>query len=327
MKTWSFAKTIGASLVSLAGAMAVGTSPAAASDITNVVVPFAPGGSADMVARLIGKNLANELGTNVIVENRSGADAAIGIRAVAEGEPDGNTLLVTPNGPISISPHLYERDYDPDTDLTPVALLALVPTAIAVHGESNIRTLDDLIAESTENSQSLMYSVPALGSHMHLAGELFNAMTGANLEAVAYRGTAPASLAVAAGEVSVGISDLSSLLPLQQGERLRVLAVTGAERTSTAPDIPTVAELGVTDYAADAWIGMFAPAGTPAERVEMLNAAIKRIVALPEVVQTLNSAGLEPATVLPPAELKAALQADYEQWGKVIRDAEISVER
>ncbi|MGE4336656.1 MAG: Bug family tripartite tricarboxylate transporter substrate binding protein [Pigmentiphaga sp.] len=326
MKAKSFAKTLGASLVSLAGLLAAGAAQAAAPNVTNIIVPFAPGGSSDMVGRLIGNKLSEELGSNVIVENRSGAGASIGIRAVVEAEPDGKTLLVTPNGPISISPHLYQRNYDPGTDLVPVALIALVPTAIAVNGQSDIRTLDDLVKASKGKSQSLMYSVPAMGTHMHLAGELFNAMTGSNLEAVAYRGTAPASLAVAAGEVPAGISDLSSLLPLQQSDRLRILAVTGAERTSTAPDIPTVAELGVKDYAADAWIGMFAPAGTPADTVATLNAAVRKIVAMPDVVKVLNGAGLEAATVANPTELKAALQADYEQWGKVIRDADIKVE-
>ncbi len=324
MTSSNWPRLLGVSLISAAGTWAAGSAQAA--DVSTIVVPFAPGGSSDMVARLIGSKLGEELGGNYIVENRSGAGASIGIRAVAQAEPDGSTLLVTPNGPISISPHLYDRDYDPETDLTPVALIALVPTAIAVPAESDIDSLEALIAAASREGSPLMYSVPALGTHMHLAGELFNSMTGAQLEAVAYRGTAPASLAVASGEVPAGISDLSSLLPLQQAERLRILAVTGAERTTTAPDIPTVAELGVEGYAADAWIGLFAPAGTPAEQVANLNAAIKRIVAMPNVVETLNSAGLEPAVVLPPAELKAELQADFQQWGQLIDDAGITIE-
>lgn len=290
-----------------------------------IIVPYAPGGSTDLTARVIGAKLAERLGKPVIVENRSGASAQVGIQAVVGSPANGHTLLVTPNGPISISSHLGKLPYDPATDLVPVAMLASVPSGVAVPQSSPSRGLDELIAAAKAKPEGLNYSVSGVGTLMHLAGEMLQAMTGAKLVAVPYRGTNPASAAIASGEVPVGISDLTTLLPLAKGGRIRILAVIDASRTATAPDIPTVAELGVKGYAANGWIGIFAPAGTSSEIVDRLNAEVAWALSLPEVHSTFINAGLDPAP-MKPAEMRRFVTGEIEKWGKLISSANIKLD-
>lgn len=312
----------------LAAAVALAVSPsvfAQASNQLKVVVPFAPGGSADVTARLVGTKVAERLGKTLVVDNKSGAGGQIGLKQVISSPADGNTLLITPSGPISISTHLGKLPYDPAKDLTPVAMIAFVPTAIAVSAASSIMSLKDLIAEGKNNPRGISYAVAAVGTHMHLSGELLRSMTGAKLEAIPYRGTAPAVTAIVGGEVPAGVSDLSTLLPMAKGGRLRILAVTGEQRTSTAPDIPTVAELGVKGYAADAWIGMFAPAGTPVAMVNRLNAEVAEVLKQPDVRSALAAAGLEPMPMTP-ARLQSFLDADSKKWGQLIKSSNIKIE-
>lgn len=308
--------------------MLVSTTGAAATlggDTIRIVVPFAAGGSADQTARLLASKLGPALGKIGVVDNKPGAGGQLGLQDVIRSAPDGHTLLVTPSGPVVVSPYLQKLAYDPSRDLTPVAMIAFVPSAIAVYQGTPWKTLADLIAAGKADPQPLQYSVPAIGTHMHLAGELLQSMTGARLQAVPYRGTSQAAVAVAGGEVPMAISDLSTLQPLAKSGRLRILALTGSRRTSTAPAIPTVAELGIQGYSADAWIGLFAPSGTPADLIRKMNAEVEKALQQPDVKQTLSTAGLEPWS-LSPSEMAQFLATDAAKWKKVIQDAHIKLD-
>src|SRR3990167_5369179 len=260
-----------------------------------IIVPYPPGGSSDLAVRTVGAKISESLGQPVVVENRSGAAGQVGIQVVVRSPADGYTLVATPNGPVSISAHLQKLPYDPAKDLVPVAMLAWVPIGIAVNSAVPVHNLKDFIGFSKGKPDGVSYSVSGVGTLMQLAGELMKSMTGANLVAVPYKGAAPAATAILSGEVPAGISDLTTLLPHARSGRIRILAVASSTRTTTAPDLPTVAESGVPGYGADGWIGMFAPAGTPPNIIARLNAEVARSLALPEVRQALGKAGLEPA--------------------------------
>jgi tripartite-type tricarboxylate transporter receptor subunit TctC len=304
-------------------AAAAGAQPSA--QPVRVVVPLPPGGSSDLTARAISAKLSEMMSRTFVVDNRTGAAGQIGIQTVARAAPDGNTLVVTPSGPISITGHLQKLPYDPIADLVPVAMFAHVPSGIAVPAASPIRSLQDMLAAARRSGSGLTYSVSGLGIHMHLAGELLSQMTGAPMRPIPYRGTSPATAAIMSGDVDAGISDLSTLLPLAKSGRLRILAVTDTKRTITAPDIPTVAEEGVRNYSADAWIGMFAPAGTPPEVVAQLNAAVAKALEMPDVKATFFSAGLEPF-IMNPEEMSRFIKGDYEKWGALIKKAQIKID-
>ena len=290
-----------------------------------IIVPYPPGGSSDLAVRTVGVKVSESLGQPVVVENRSGAAGQVGIQAVVRSHADGYTLLATPNGPVFISGHLQKLPFDPAKDLVPVAMLAWVPIAIAVHAAVPIHSLNDFIEFSKRKADGVSYSVSGVGTLMQLAGELLKSMTGANLVAVPYKGAAPAATAILSGEVPAGISDLVTLLPHARSGRIRILAVASSTRTTTAPDLPTVAESGVPGYGADGWIGMFAPAGTPPNIIARLNAEVARSLALPEVRLTLGKAGLEPAP-MKSDDMGRFVLDEIKKWGKVIKDANIRID-
>lgn len=289
-----------------------------------IIVPVAPGGSADFIVRTVGVKISESVGQPVVVENRPGASMQIGIQAVVRSPADGYTLVVTPSGPISVSGHFQKLPYDPAKDLVPVAMLVWVPAGIAVNAALPIHNLNDFIVFSKGKPDGVSYSVAAIGTHMHLAGELLKSMTEARLVAVPYRGTAPAATAILSGEVPAGISDLATLLPHAMSGRIRILAIVNSARTATAPNLPTVSESGVPGYGADAWIGMFAPVGTPPRIIARLNTEVARSLALPDVRQAIGKAGLEPAP-MNSEEMGRFVLDDTRKWGKVIKDANIKI--
>ncbi|HVZ46503.1 MAG TPA: tripartite tricarboxylate transporter substrate binding protein [Ramlibacter sp.] len=313
-------------ICALPAAALASTSALAQQNVMHIVVPFAPGASTDMLARMVGQKVADKVGKVLVVDNKSGAGGQIGLQYVAKAPADGNTLLLTPSGPMVITAHLMKVPYDPIKDLTPVAMVAYVPTAIAVNADTPYKSLQELLAAAKDSGKPINYSVSARGTHMHLSGELLRRLTATNFTPIPYRGAAPAATAVAGGEVPMTISDLNTLLPLARSGRIRILAVTGSQRTKSAPDIPTVSELGIKGYSADAWIGMFAPAGTPEALVSRLNEETSRVLALPEVVAALQGAGLEtmPMTV---AQMQSFVTKDSDKWAELVRDAKIKVEQ
>lgn len=305
-------------------AASLATGHAQAQDLTGkvvrIVVPLAPGGSADLTARLIANNLQKPLKANVIVENRPGGGGQIGVEQVIQAEPSGQTLLISPNGYVTVMGGFRADFPDPRKALAPITLLVTVPVGIAVAATSPIKSISEFVKHAKSTAQN--YSVPAIGTHMHLVGELFKIETGIDIQAVPYKGTGPAAAALVAGEVQATVSDMSSLLPQSRGGKVRILGLTDPKRSSVVPDIPTVAEQGVAGFGLSAWIGMFAPAGTPPKLVEMLNAEVKKILEMREVREALVTAGLDPSPTTS-AEMASIMDRDIKKWAVVVKKANI----
>ena len=290
-----------------------------------IVIPAPPGGSTDLSSRLIANKLGERLGRSFVVLNRPGASMQIGIQAVLDAPLESNTLLVTPSGPISISPNLSQLRYKPQTDLAPVAMIVRVPSGIAVSSSSPIQSLQQLIQTSKTAPGGLTFSVSSIGTHMHLAGELLRNLGGANLRVVGYKGTAPATVAIATSEVDLGISDLATLLPWTQSGKIRILAVIDSTRASMAPSVLTVSELGVKDYSADAWIGMFAKSGGDREWRERLNNEISQILKMNDIITAMNRMGLDPF-IMTTSQMSRFLEDDVAKWGRTIKASNISIQ-
>lgn len=280
----------------------------------HLIVPFPPGGSVDWTTRVVAQKLSDALKVGFVVENRAGAGGQLGVETVVRARPDGYTLLVSSSGSITITPHFRKLPYDTTRDLVPVALMNILGAAIAVNAAQPINSLQDLIRVSKEKPGGLHYSVSSIGNQMHLSAELFKIMTGAVLEPVPYKGTAPATAAVASGEVAVSVSDIQSLLPQAKAGRIRILATVNSSRLA---GLQTVAELGFPKYASDSWVGMLAPARTPAEIVNRLNVEVNRALALADVRDAFQKAGAY-ASPLTPEEMRRFIVDETKKWGDVI---------
>ena len=293
--------------------------------VVHIIVPFAPGGSADLIARTVAAKLTESMGQQVVVENRQAGGGRLGVESTVNAAPDGYTLLVPPNGPMSIARYAAQLPYDTMTDLAPISMLATIPAGIAVNAQLPVKTLAEYIALAKSRPGQINYAISSIGTHMHMTGELLKSMTGMNVVAVPYRGTAPAAAALSAGEVQAGVLDLASLLPAQARGAVRILAVADPKRTSTAPDIPTAAEAGVPGFGVTAWIAMFAPAKTPAPIIAKLNGDVGRALQINEVRDILTKAGIEPAPSTP-EDMAKILRDQVADFGKVIKDANIKFE-
>ena len=288
----------------------------------HLVVPYAPGGAVDLVARSLGQGLQEGLGQAVVVDNRPGGGGSIGVDLVAKSAPDGYTLSVVAIGALTINVHISKLPYDPLKDLAPVTVLATSPMIVGVNASIPVYSIKDLIAYVKVRPGKVSYSSNGLGSLSFLSGELFKRMTGIDMVHVPYKGGSPAAVALASGEVSVGVTEPASMLPHVRAGRVRTLAVTDPKRSVILPDIPTVAESGVPGYETNSWIALFAPAGTPAEIVNRLNAESVRALTLPEVRERILKSGQEPVSNTP-AEMARILRTDFEKWRTVIKDAGI----
>src|SRR4051794_40505861 len=239
--------------------------------IIRIVVPFAPGGGTDVIARTLAQEMSKDLGGSIIIENRPGAGTILGTQAVAGSEPDGYTLLMGTFAN-AVNPSLYAKlPYDPQRDFAPVALIARSFNIVVVNAASPIKSIADLIAAAKADPDRLSYGTYGTGTSAHLAGELFKSMAHVNLTTVPYKGAAPAITDLLGGRIEVMFTTVASAASLIAGGQLRALAVTSAERSPAFPDVPTVAEAGVSGYAAESWYGLYAPARTPAAVIERLN--------------------------------------------------------
>ena len=288
----------------------------------HLVVPYAPGGAVDLVARSLGQGLQQGLGQSVVVDNRPGGGGSIGVDLVAKSAPDGYTLSVAAIGALTINVHLNRLPYDPLKDLAPVTVLATSPMIIGVNASTPVYSIKDLIDYVKARPGKVSYSSNGLGSLSFLSGELFKRMTGIDMVHVPYKGGAPAAVALASGEVSVGVTEPTSMLPHVRAGRVRALAVTDPKRSITVPEIPTVAESGVPGYETNSWIALFAPAGTPAEIINRLSTESARALKLSEVRERILKSGQEPVSNSP-AEMARILRTDFEKWRSVIKDAGI----
>lgn len=290
-----------------------------------IVVPFAPGGIADATARVIAHGLSERLKQSVIVENRPGGAAIIGIQSVAKSPADGYTLLLGSTN-ISTNPSLYKKlPYDTDKELTPVSLVMLLPAALIVPNAFPVKTFKELLAYAKENPEKINYSSVGLGSYPHLAIESLVQKTGTRMTHVPYKGFAPATVAVLSGEVQLLASDLPSALQHIQSGKVRALAVTGAKRSAVLPNVPTVQEEGVKGYEVLGWLGIMAPGGTPAEIVNMLNGEINKIMQSPDVQKRFAEQGVDIPS-MSVTEFKEFLVQRKADWEKVIRTGNISLD-
>ena len=293
--------------------------------IIKIVVPFAPGGGTDVVARTLAQEMAKDLGVTVIIENKPGAGTIIGTQAVAASEPDGYTLLMGTFAN-AVNPGLYAKlPYDQHRDLAPVALVARSFSIVVVNPRSDIKSIADLIAAAKAAPDKLSYGTYGTGTSAHLAGELFKHMAQVNLTTVPYKGSAPAITDLIGGQIQVMFTTVASCASLVEGGQLRALAVTSAERSPAFPNLPTVAEAGVPGYDAEAWYGLFAPAKTPPEIIERLNKAAGTAVKAEAFKKLSVNEGLV-MVASPPSELDRYFREEEERWRKVITDAGIKAE-
>jgi tripartite-type tricarboxylate transporter receptor subunit TctC len=293
--------------------------------IVKIVVPFAPGGGTDVVARTLAQQMTQNLGVTVVVENKPGAGTIIGTQAVAVSDPDGYTLLMGTFAN-AVNPSLNAKlPYDPHKDFAPVALVARSFNVVVVNPKSPIKSIADLIAAARAEPDKLSYGTFGIGTSAHLAGELFKTMAKVNLTTVHYKGAAPAITDLISGQIQVMFTTVASAAALIEGGQLRVLAVTSAERSPAFPQVPTMAEAGVPGYAAESWYGLFAPAKTPADIIDRLNKSAATAVQS----EAFKKLGVNEGLVMvarPPEELDRYFRGEEERWRKVIGEAGIKIE-
>src|SRR5580658_8908122 len=280
--------------------------------LVRIVVPFAPGGGTDVVARTLAQEMAKDLGISVVIENRPGAGTIIGTQAVAASAPDGYTLLMGTFSHAVNSSLSANLPYDPHQDFAPVALIARSFNLVVVNPKSAVRSIADLIAAAKANPGKLTFGTYGVGTSAHLAGELFKDMAKVDLTAVPYKGAAPGITDLIGGQIDVMFTTVASAASLVESGQLRAIAVTSAERSPAFPQIPTVAEAGVPGYAAESWYGLFAPAGTPADIVDRLNKSAASAVQS----EAFKKLGVNEGLVViarPPEELDRYLRGEEER--------------
>jgi tripartite-type tricarboxylate transporter receptor subunit TctC len=289
-----------------------------------MVVPLSPGGFADVPARLLAPRLAAQFGRQFYVENRPGAGGTIGTDFVAKSEPDGHTLLFTAT-PHVISPWLYKAlPYDALKDFAPVARVASGPYALVVHPQLKVGSITELIAAARAQPGEIDYASSGNGSAQHLVTAMFASLAGIKLNHVPYKGSGPAIQDLVSGQVKLSFAGVPNVIAHVRSGRLRILAVTTATRWPDLPDTPTVAEAGVAGYEAALWVALLAPATTPTEIVRRLYAETGNALKDPEMQQSLRAAGIA-ASQLGPQELGAFMRAEYEKWGRVVRETGATV--
>lgn len=292
-----------------------------------LIVPYPPGSGTDIVARILGQKLSEGWSQQVIVDNRPGAGAIIGVDAVAKAAPDGYTIGIADTGPLAINPALYPKlPYNPVRDFAPVTVVATLPFMLVVHPSVPARSVAELVALAKAKPGQINYASVGNGSAVHLATELFKSRAGIDLTHIPYKGSAPALQGVLSGEASVMFVNLLSAMPLVKAGKLRALAAAPGTRIGALPDLPTIAEAGVPGYGFEAWFGIVAPAGTPMPIVERLNQELRRVIALPDVRDLLvNKGGFEPvgSTV---ESFTTLIPSEMERWGKLVRETGAKVE-
>ena len=311
----------------LASAAALPLLPAAHADTfpdkpVTLVVPFPPGGPTDAMARTLAAEMKDRLGQPMIVENRAGAGGNIGAEYVARATPDGQTLLFGTSGPLAINASLYRKvSYDPVKSFAPVIQVGHLPNILVVNPSVPAKNVKELVAYAKANPGKLSYASSGNGASSHLAGVLFNASAGVELQHIPYKGTGPALNDLLGGQVSMSFTDVLTALPYVKAGRLRALGVTTAERSQALPDVPTVAEQGVPGYDVSVFFGIVAPAGTPPERVAKLNQAFIEVLDTPKVKQLFASQGLEPAPAHTPQQLGKFIQVQMGKWAGVVKQS------
>jgi tripartite-type tricarboxylate transporter receptor subunit TctC len=290
-----------------------------------IVVPFAPGGSTDIIARLIGDRLSGALGQPVVIENRAGAAGNIGAEIVAKSAPDGYTLLMATTGVMSINNALYKNmSFDSSTNFDYVVFVASITNVLIVAADSPLHNVTELIAAAKRSPGKLSFASSGAGSSTHMSAELFKIMADVDLLHIPYKGSGPALPDVITGRVSMMFENMPGAVPYVRAGTVRALAVTGLQRTSALPEVPTVTESGIPGYESLSWSGIAVAAGTPRDVIARLNREINAILAAPEMRQKFADQGAEAVGGTPEAFAEHA-KRERDKWSRVIRDANIAV--
>jgi tripartite-type tricarboxylate transporter receptor subunit TctC len=290
-----------------------------------LVSPFPPGGSVDVVGRILAAKLTENLGQQVIVDNRSGASGIIGTELVAKAPPDGYTLLINTLPLVTNQFLMPQVPYDPIRDFEPISMVTSSPSLVTVHPSVPVHSIKELIALARSKPGQLNYSAAGVGTNPHIAGELFNLLAGVNIVAVQFKGGGPADVAAIAGEVAATFGNISQEVAYVKAGRLHALAVTSTTRSPALPDLPTVAEAGVPGYEFLTWHGILAPKGTPKPIVNLLNERLKKILTAPGEAKLWQERGLD-VIASSPEEFAARLANEQKKWGDVIRKRGIKPE-
>jgi tripartite-type tricarboxylate transporter receptor subunit TctC len=285
-----------------------------------LIIPFPPGGSNDIIGRMMGLHLGERLGKSVVVDNRSGAGGNLGIDLVAKAEPDGYTMLIV-SAAFAFGPSMYQKlPFDPVKSFAPVAKIGNGPNVVSVFPGLPVKSAKDLIALAKAKPGQLNFSSSGTGTIVHLSGELFTRMAGVQMQHVPYKGTALAAADIKSGQIAMMVDNIVSALPFMKSGLIKGVAMTSAKRSGVLPDLPTVAESGVPGYESVAYFAIFAPAGTPAGVVRRLNGELVKIVNTPQVKARLIELGADPVGSTPEA-LAEVRRAEQLKWAKVIQEA------
>lgn len=290
-----------------------------------LVVPFAPGGSADFVARLVALRMFESSGKQVVVDNRGGASGMIGNEIVARSAPDGYTLTVGTLGPFAVNASLFEKmPYDPAADFAPVSLTGTASHILVTHPAVPVATVTDLIALARSKPGQLAFASSGIGNATHLSGELFKHMAKVDMVHVPYKGGGPAMSDLVGGQVALSFASMPSALPHVRSGRLRAIAISAGKRSPAIPELQTVAESGLPGFASEDWQGILAPAKTPRQIVMLIGGELQRVMALPDIAEKLMAAGFEARTGTPEA-FAELMKTETAKWARVVSAAGIKV--
>ncbi|WPB56613.1 tripartite tricarboxylate transporter substrate binding protein [Xylophilus sp. GOD-11R] len=320
-------------LATVAFAAAACSLPALAQGVANfpnkpitIIVPFAAGGTTDILARLVGQYLGTELGQSVIVDNRLGAGGNIGGQTAARAPADGYTLFMGTVGTHAINQALYKKmPFDPIKDFAPISRVANVPNLLVANPQQPFKNVQELIAYAKAHPGKINFGSSGNGSSIHLSGELFKMMTKTDMIHVPYKGSAPAMNDLLGNQIAIMFDNMPSAIQHVRAGKLRPLAVTTAKRSPELPDVPTIAEAGVPGYEATSWFGLLAPAGTPADIINKIDAALIKIYTNPELRKKIADQGAEPV-VEKPEQFSAFIKAETAKWGKVVQESGATVD-
>ena len=290
-----------------------------------VIVPFAPGGPADVLARLVGEALGKDLKQAFVIDNKAGAAGNIGVGQIAKANPDGYTLGVVPNGNLVVNPSLYPSLPYKVNELQPVAMLGEVENILVVGSGVSANSLQELLALARSKPNSLSFATPGAGSQAHMAAELMAQQAGIQISHVPYKGMGPAMSDVLSGHVSMLFGSASSVLPFIQNGKLRAIGVASPKRSATLPNVPTIAEQGLPGFEAISWYALLAPAGTPKAVVDKLSNEVNAVMKRPETQQKVSAQGISVATYTP-EQLSARMKAETTRWASVIKSRNLTMD-
>ncbi|CAN5672668.1 tripartite tricarboxylate transporter substrate binding protein [soil metagenome] len=290
------------------------------------VVPFAPGGGADISARVIATHMSASMGQTVIVDNKPGAGGVIGTDFVAKSPADGYTIALGTIGPMAINPHLFKKlPYDVTRDFAPISLAGNALNVLVVNPSLPVKTVPELVAYVKNKDNQVAFGSSGNGATDHLAGELFNTLTGAKMTHVPYKGGTPAMLDLMSGHVQVVFATVSTAAGAIKGGKIRPLAMTGSKRYSEMPELPTISESGLPGFVVNNWYGVLAPAGTPPDVLARLNKELVAALKAPEVAAKMIESGIEPVSDTP-AEFASYIKSESDKWAKIVRDSGATAE-